>query len=150
MKATIIPLSDMESDVYWNRHRISGTVKLVMIRDMEERSFHRFHENETLALAAMVDPRMKCCAFSDPSSAEKAVALLRREARRMIFPSDESKLPTEVMVEEDGIYSTLAKRAAEYKLLSSVSDDIDSEVSLYLKEATLNHKEDPLKWYIVI
>ncbi len=121
-----------------------------MIRDKEERSFRRFHENETLALAAMVDPRMKCCAFSDPSSAEKAVALLRREARRMIFPSDESKLPTEVMVEEDGIYSTLAKRAAEYKLLSSVSDDIDSEVSLYLKEETLNHKEDPLKWYIVI
>lgn len=117
-----------------------------MVHDMEERLFHRFQENETLALVAMVDPRMKCFAFADPSSAEKAVNLLKREARKIIFCSDDSQSPsTELVIEEDGIYTTLAKRAAEYKLMSSAIDKVDAEVSLYLKEATLNHKEDPLK-----
>ncbi|KZS10322.1 Uncharacterized protein APZ42_025251 [Daphnia magna] len=128
-EATEIPADDISSDSYWNLHRISSTARMVMVHDMEERLFHRFQENETLALVAMVDPRMKCFAFADPSSAEKAVNLLKREARKIIFCSDDSQSPsTELVIEDDGIYTTLAKRAAEYKLMSSVIDKVDAEV----------------------
>lgn len=116
-----------------------------MVYDMEERMFYHFQDNETLALAAMVDPRIKCCAFADPSAAEKAVSLLKREVQKIRGSNESSSTLTEVVIEDDGIYTTLAKTAAESKLVSS--DDIDSEVSLYLKQSTLNHREDPLKWY---
>lgn len=88
---------------------------------------------------------MKCCAFSNSILAEKAVLLLSRDAQKIELDYNITTLPsfTKVVVEENGIYSILARRVAESILFSSDINSIDDKVSLYLKETTLSNKEDP-------
>ena len=164
LKKTEIDPALLEDDDYRTENAISIQVIQTMHQEMIDRGFDRFSSNETLCLAAMVDPRMRKIAIKDEEAYESAKILLMDEARAIeLKPHCESQLTEPVLVStgagapdmeenqnDESIYAELkAEAAASIRASRSqaVSDlASDEECKAYLSVPNIEILENPLKW----
>ena len=78
-----------------------------MYNDMIARQFHLLHENSTLCVATMVDPRLKKCGFANAEPRAAAEFLLRKQVNELQFVGSRYQPPNPAVEPQPSTSSVL-------------------------------------------